>query len=604
MNNNQLADEMFSSEDVLCFLTDTDFTILNVSSALPAYYLFAKDKSIIGQPLQQVIKFLCPQQLSIAKERILSGTNQYYSFEIKEDENESNDKWKKWEITGSLNEESRNSGFFIVCRDITRNKLLETALKQSESHYKTLSENLPGILFEYAIHKNGKEEFTYISPTVEKVLGLSKEDFRNFEHFVHPENLESFLVKIQHTKKTKEPLDVIGRMVRPGYDPVWLSVKANFSYETEEGSQVYTGIVVDITERKNTEKIIEDSERHLRALSENTPGVIYEYVFSPDGSEFLRYISPSSMKVLGLTTEEIMNFPAYSHAEDLPELIEKIKLSKNTNCSFYFEGRFMVPGKDMMWLSIKASYSYTTEAGERIFTGIVSDITEKILLQQKVDESELKKKQIIIDAQEKERKELAYELNENINQELASCKILLQLAQTETKNNAQFLEQVSKSIEKLILETRSISESLTPHVIQDLGLTAAIKNLIEMLEGNKYLVLKFSSTITIKDELKIFQELKLSAFRIVQETLNYFIKRKLKSSATITLKLLPEELKIFIDCNCKEFNNHSFKYSSELAGIHNRVDYHRGHMEINADKEGCNLKIQLPVPVKSKFRYT
>jgi PAS domain S-box-containing protein len=731
MVNKQFVDEDVSSVEVIYFFTDAEFNISSLSSLLPVQTIapgLAAFQSIIGKPLQQVIPSVCQKQLLKAKEKIESGEDYLYSFEIKEAAGGQKDKWVKWEIIGSRDKDERVTGFFIsrrnindykikenklaidqtinqsllentidgllmtdkkgkiillneeferlfqlafgkapqkgdslfsifpeeylpevreivnlisenktfdknqlikttlgdrwydvkikpvfnkineiigasaTIRDITQSKLLELALKQSEIHYQTLSENLPGILFEYAIHKNGTEEFIYVSPTVEKVLGLTKNDFRNFQQFVHQDNLESFLIKINHTKQTREPLDVVGRMVRPGQEPVWLSVKANFSFETDEGSEIFTGIVSDITERKNSEKMIEDSERHLRALSENTPGVLYEYVFKPDGTECFRYISPSSIKLLGLSVDDFVKFPSYGHPEDLPGLLEKIHQSKITNCPFYFEGRLLVPGKNMMWLSIQSSYSYTTETGDRIFTGIVSDITEKISLQQKLDESELKKKKIIIDAQEKERKELAYELNENINQELASCKILLQLAQAEKGNNAQFLEQVSKSIEKLILETRSISESLTPHVIQDLGLTAAIKNLVEMLEQNEYVFIKFNSGLSLKDELKIYQELKLSVFRIVQETFNYLVKRKIKSTVTINLSLQQSELKIDIGCTSKEFNNRSFRHSSELAGIYTRVDYHRGHIEITADAEGCELNVILPLPVKSKFK--
>jgi len=159
--------------------------------------------------------------------------------------------------------------------------------------------------------------------------------------------------------------------------------------KTADGKPInIIGTHTDITDLKEVELSLEKSEKQFRSLSENLPGVVYEYVYPIEGPGYFKFISPSLEKIFGISIDQLKASDEIIPPEEAESIAAVSELSRQTNCPFYFEGRFIIPGKNDIWYSSSSSFSYEDNNGERVYTGIIIDITEKKLSEERIENKE------------------------------------------------------------------------------------------------------------------------------------------------------------------------------------------------------------------------
>ncbi|NOS54971.1 MAG: PAS domain S-box protein, partial [Cyclobacteriaceae bacterium] len=78
--------------------------------------------------------------------------------------------------------------------------------------------------------------------------------------------------------------------------------------ELSDGAIVWNGIITDITQRKQDQEKIKESEERLLSISKNLPNVvIYQFIKSPDGKLSFSFLSESVFGITGRTAEQILN---------------------------------------------------------------------------------------------------------------------------------------------------------------------------------------------------------------------------------------------------------------------------------------------------------
>ncbi|MEM7555422.1 MAG: PAS domain S-box protein [Cyanobacteria bacterium P01_A01_bin.84] len=96
------------------------------------------------------------------------------------------------------------------------------------------------------------------------------------------------------------------------------------------------------------------SESRLRNLTNSTPGIIYEFCKSSDGTMKLLYVSSGCEDILGLAAqallEDIELFFATIHPEDLPGFYDSIILSAESLEIWEYEWRSTTPDFQQKWL--------------------------------------------------------------------------------------------------------------------------------------------------------------------------------------------------------------------------------------------------------------
>jgi PAS domain S-box-containing protein len=202
-----------------------------------------------------------------------------------------------------------------VVIDITERKRAEEALKESEEKYRLLVENAVEAIF---VAQDGMLKFANRKTT--EMIGYSKEELTSkpFPEFIHPD--DRMLVLDRHLKRLQgegSPSVYPFRIVHKSGNVKW--VELNTVLITWEGRPATLNFLSDITERKEAEEALQESEKKFRVLTETAASGIFIH----HGGRFI-YVNPASEAISGYTREELlaMNFWDLLHP-DFRELIKQ-----------------------------------------------------------------------------------------------------------------------------------------------------------------------------------------------------------------------------------------------------------------------------------------
>lgn len=295
--------------------------------------------------------------------------------------------WNELSINPIKDVEGNIVKFISIATDVTERIHKNEQLLKSELKWKIAMEGSGGGVFEYDVEKN---HFTG-SDNLKAMLGLPEElrflTFKAFVEFIHPESkmksvraFQDFLFgNVQVFNREFTLRNSTGKYVT-------VLVKAIPSKLGPTGRPAHIlGTTTDISDIKQTELELANRVRQFKGLSENIPAVIYEYQFNKDGTEGYRYVSPAIEKVFGISRNDFFaNGMNYIHPDDRDRLRFKRRRSRETHEPFFDESRLIIPGREIVWQSVSSSYTYDTQAGDSVFTGIISDVTVQKDLQNKL----------------------------------------------------------------------------------------------------------------------------------------------------------------------------------------------------------------------------
>ena len=166
----------------------------------------------------------------------------------------------------------------VVFRDITGRKHSEEALREAETRYRTLVEQLPNVVT-YIDAADPAIGTLYISPQIEEMLGYAPEEWQTdpqmWHSRIHPEDRERVLADDRHHDMTGESFSREYRLVAKDGRVVWVYDEA-VMLRGQTGKQPYShGIMIDVTERKLAEAALRDSEKRYRALFEQSHDAMF-----------------------------------------------------------------------------------------------------------------------------------------------------------------------------------------------------------------------------------------------------------------------------------------------------------------------------------------
>jgi PAS domain S-box-containing protein len=146
--------------------------------------------------------------------------------------------------------------------DLARSK---KALRESEERHRRLVENLGREYFFYLHDTDGI--VTYVSPSVTKMLGYGQEEFAtHFSTYLtdNPTNDEATSRSMESIRGNKQPPYLVETFKKSG-DTCWLEVTEIPLFDADGAVVAVEGIAHDITERKQMEEDLRESEGHVRA---------------------------------------------------------------------------------------------------------------------------------------------------------------------------------------------------------------------------------------------------------------------------------------------------------------------------------------------------
>jgi PAS domain S-box-containing protein len=188
-----------------------------------------------------------------------------------------------------------------VARDIAGRKRVEGALNQSEERYRTILEEMGDGYFETDLAGN----LTFANDALCRLFGYSREELigMNYKGLTPEEDVTSVFEAYNTVYRTGEPLkDISRRIIRK--DGTYAYARSSvFPIRNEKDEIVgFRGVRHDVTERKQAEERLKESEEKYRLLFETSPDCITQ--LDREG----RYLAanPATSESLGVKLEELI----------------------------------------------------------------------------------------------------------------------------------------------------------------------------------------------------------------------------------------------------------------------------------------------------------
>ncbi len=404
-------------------------------------------------------------------------------------------------------------------------------------------------------------------------------------------------IRCLQTGKTEQ--DIVPGL--PGSKVKWLELFTYPIKDPETGET--TGVVEfvrDITERIQAEEALKISDERYHLSADHIP-LHLGYI---DNSYCFKFWNKYSEKMLGYTSDEALGkmtpYDLHETKEEAEEIArvagEKDFYSKKINLRH--KNGTLIP-VHLMVVSQKSEDGKTSG-----LYGFAEDITERkkseeafILYQEKL---RMLASELAL-AEERERKEIAQDLHDQIGTSLSAAKLdLSRIGKKLGTVHQKEIKEVEKSINTIITQVQTLTLEVSPLLLYSGGLVPAIKELGAKF-GKKY---GFNFSISHPKELPRFPEdVRAVLYRSVRELLFNIVKHADAHHVTIMITLDGKSLGISITDDGSGFSpleikarDKSCKRGYGLFSIQERVNYMQGIMEIESDiGQGTRISISIPV---------
>ena len=148
-----------------------------------------------------------------------------------------------------------------------------------KSRLQKITSQVPGVVFQYRLHADGRSCFPYASDATPEVFRLEPQDVREDAsaalRAIHPDDCERVMASILDSALKLTPWRQEYRVQRDDGAVLWHSGRALPEREAD-GATLWHGFVADITNRKATETALRLSERRIRATLDAVPDLLFE----------------------------------------------------------------------------------------------------------------------------------------------------------------------------------------------------------------------------------------------------------------------------------------------------------------------------------------
>lgn len=228
--------------------------------------------------------------------------------------------------TPNYNSKGEFIGYIGHCFDITERKEIESALRKSEERFRLVINNLSDIIV--LINADGTQR--YVSPVSEKITGFGATDQlgSTIADVIHPDDIqrlsETWSEMIKHPDRVYK---IQYRYIHKTKGWVWLEANAQ-SFLDEPSINAVLLTARDITESKEAEKILKESEKKYRMLFNSNPHPMW--VYDLETLSFLA-VNDSAVNKYGYSRAEFMQMSIRDirPKEDINRLLQNIEKSKN-----------------------------------------------------------------------------------------------------------------------------------------------------------------------------------------------------------------------------------------------------------------------------------
>jgi two-component system NtrC family sensor kinase len=285
-------------------------------------------------------------------------------------------RWGKIEVA-PLKLHGETAGFQAVVTDITHRIEAEGALRQSEAKFRTLAEQSPNMIF---INKNGR--VVYANRECEEVMGYARdelyaEDF-DFRTLIAPESRDLVEANLRsHMNGEEVPAYEYTLMTKDGRRIEAILKTTLVQYE---GETAILGTITDISERKQMESALRESEEQLAAVVQNVADAVFRF---KEGQ--ITWANDRIEEMLGYSKGEMVGLDAglFLHSDvKMSDMYKEV--GAGLEKQGFFHGNTRARRKDGSIAEIEYSASQIPGREPVELVGVARDVTARSQLEQQL----------------------------------------------------------------------------------------------------------------------------------------------------------------------------------------------------------------------------
>jgi PAS domain S-box-containing protein len=487
--------------------------------------------------------------------------------------------------------------------DISDRKHAEQELRKSEERFRLAAQ--AGKI--YAYEWDAATDRVMRSEEHVNVLGFSETKELTRQQLVarvHPAERALFNDSLEQVTSEKPTTHITYRVLRPDGSVVWLEKRSRAFFDERGKLQRAIGMVADITERKQAEEALRESEDKLRLLLDSTAEAIYGI----DLEGRCTFCNPACLRALGyerieeLLGKNMHDLIHHTRADGTLFPVEECQIFRA-----FLTGEGVHVDSEVLWRANGTSFpveywAHPQRKGQEVIGAVVAfiDITEHKLAEEALSQVSRR----LIEAQEQERTRIARELHDDIGQRLALLAIKLQQFHLNSPDLSPEVRshagELWKQTTGIATDIQTLSHELHSSKLQHLGIAAAIRGFCKEFSDQQNVEIDFQ-THDLPSPLP--PDTSLCFFRVLQEALHNSAKHSGVRHFEVRLWGASSEIHLTVSDSGSGFDSEVTKASRGLGliSMEERLKALNGTFSIKSQpKRGTTIHARLPLRSDSK----
>ncbi|MCD6173798.1 MAG: PAS domain S-box protein [Sulfurimonas sp.] len=280
-----------------------------------------KKELVVGKSLYKIFPSVKKFGLYDVLKRVYkTGTKEILNTRLYEDKRIKG--WRKNEVI-----KLKNGNIMAIYQDFTK----EEELKEMLDRVNNFIDSSQTIVFIW--HTGEGWPVEYVSNNITD-FGYSKDDFLSlklkYKDIIHKDDLQNVINEVkEYTKNKNDKFIQVYRIITADGSIRWVDDRTTIERDSDGNVINYLGTIIDITEQKEIEDKLKESEEQFRAIAENSLMGIFIY------QDTFVYVNPAITEMIGYSAEELYKIKPWEIAEEKIKTVFKSNIKRRLSGEKY-----------------------------------------------------------------------------------------------------------------------------------------------------------------------------------------------------------------------------------------------------------------------------